>query len=145
MTSSDYTIRKCRLKILESYFTQLSRIQTPIGRLEVSDESRPDIEELFVQAKASMIDLLSKKRRSSVTDISLLNTTNLSFSHQRRLPQLKLTNFNNKYSDYPRFISTFNTLVYEEPCIPTIDKFNYLLNCLSGSALNVVEAFQIME
>ena len=144
-TSCDYAIIKCRLQMLESYFTQLSHIQTQIERLDAADESRSELEEIFVQAKALMVDLLSKKRLSSDTDISLLITTNLSFSHQNRLPQLKLPTFNGKYADYPRFISTFNTLEHEEVCIPTIDKFNYLLNCLSGPALNVVEAFQIIE
>ncbi|XP_037823638.1 uncharacterized protein LOC119612006 [Lucilia sericata] len=144
-TSSDYTIIKCRLQMLESYFTQLSHIQTQTERHDVGDESRSELEELFVQAKAYMIDLLYKKRRSSDMDLSILNTTSSSFSHQSRLPELKLPNFNGKYSEYSRFISTFNTLVHEEPCIPTIDKFNYLLNCLSGPALSVVEAFQIVE
>lgn len=144
-SSLDYTIIKCRLQILESYFTQVSYIQTQIERLDPLDEGRSDVEELFVQAKAYLVDLLSEKRRESDMDLSILNNTSSSFSHQNRLPQLKLPKFDGKYSEYSRFINTFNNMVHEEPCISKIDKFGFLLNCLSGPALAMVEPFQVVE
>ena len=73
----DYTLLKCRLQISESYFAHISHIQTQIERLDPSDEGRSDIEELFVRAKALMVDLLGKKRRSSQDDHSFLNVTTL--------------------------------------------------------------------
>lgn len=143
--SSDYTILECRLQILKSYFKQISYIQTQIEKLDPTDISRSDLEELFISAKAVLITLMNKKRRHSDVEQSFLNVTNTPFSHHNRLPQLKLPKFDGKYSEYSRFISSFNTLVNEDSNIPTIDKFNYLLNCLSGQALAVVEPFQVVE
>lgn len=143
-SSADYTIIECRLQMLESYFKQVSYIQTQIERLDASDEGRSDLEELFISSKSFMVDLLNKKRRSSDVDQSFLNTTS-TFSHQSRLPKLKLPTFDGKYSEYSRFITTFKMLVHDEAYIPTIDKFNYLLNCLSGQALALVEPFQVVE
>ncbi|XP_065356116.1 uncharacterized protein LOC135950508 [Calliphora vicina] len=143
-SSADYTIIECRLQMLESYFKQVSHIQTQIERLDPSDEGRTDLEEIFIASKSYMVDLLNKKRRSSDVDQSFLNTTS-SFSHQNRLPKLKLPTFDGKYCEYSRFITTFKMLVHDETCIPTIDKFNYLLNCLSGQALALIEPLQVIE
>lgn len=62
-----------------------------------------------------------------------------------RLPSLKLPKFDGKYTEYERFIARFYNMVDENPSISNIDKFNYLLNCLSGPALDVVEPFQVTE
>nr|XP_036224517.1 uncharacterized protein LOC118681974 isoform X2 [Bactrocera oleae] len=36
-------------------------------------------------------------------------------------------------------------MVHDDPTIPKVDKFNYILNCLSGPALSVIEPFQVTE
>ncbi|XP_017489678.1 PREDICTED: uncharacterized protein LOC108377894 [Rhagoletis zephyria] len=66
-------------------------------------------------------------------------------SHHNRLPQLKLPQFDGKYSDYKRFIRTFQNMVDDDVSIAVVDKFNYLLNCLSGPALAVVEPFEVSD
>ncbi|XP_075157719.1 uncharacterized protein LOC142230985 [Haematobia irritans] len=141
----DPTILECRLQILESYFRQISHIQTQIEKLNTSDNGRGDIEELYIGAKTTILKKLNPIRRSSEFESSFLNTTSQGISHHNRLPQLKLPKFDGKYSEYYRFINTFNTLVNDDGSIPIIDKFNYLLNCLSGQALAVVEPFQVVE
>ncbi|XP_065365533.1 uncharacterized protein LOC135958562 [Calliphora vicina] len=143
--SSDYTILECRLQILESYFKQISHIQTQIEKLDDSDMARSDLEELFISAKAPLVSLMNQKRSSGDIEQSFLNSSQSFVSHQNRLPQLKLPKFDGKYSEFSRFISTFKTLVHNESHIPIIDKFNYLLNCLSGQALAVIEPFQVVE
>lgn len=144
-STADYTILDCRLQILESYFKQISHIQSQIEKLDESDTNRSDIEELFISAKAPLVSFMNSKRSSSDIDHSFLNMTQPIMSHHNRLPQIKLPKFEGKYSEFSRFISTFNTLVHHEPSIPTMDKFNYLLNCLSGQALAVIEPFQVVE
>lgn len=144
-STTDYTILECRLQILESYFKQINYIQTQIERLDQTDSSRSDLEDLFITAKSLIVNLLHKKRRSSDVDQSFLNITNSTFSHQNRLSQLKLPKFDGKYAEYSRFMSTFNKLVHEETCISTIDKYGYLLNCLEGQAFALVEHFEFVE
>ncbi|XP_075160828.1 uncharacterized protein LOC142233707 [Haematobia irritans] len=143
--SLDNTILECRLQILESYFKQISHIQSQIEKMCPTDNARSDIEDTFVSAKAVILRRLNTHRRSSTIEQSILNTSAQSLSHHSRLPQLKLPKFDGKYSEFARFMSTYKTLVHEEASIPTIDKFNYLLNCLSGQALAVVDAFPVSE
>ncbi|XP_075154313.1 uncharacterized protein LOC142227952 [Haematobia irritans] len=141
----DETILECRLQILESYFKQICHIQSQIEKLNSSDSARSEIEELFISAKAAILKRLNTNRRSSNLDQSLLNVTQNHTAHQSRLPQLKLPKFDGKYSEFSRFISTFDKLVHEDSSVPVIDKFNYLLNCLSGQALAVIEPFPVTE
>ena len=61
------------------------------------------------------------------------------------MPQIKLPKFDGKHSEFSRFLSTFNTLIHNESSIPTIDKFNNLLDCLSGPALALGAPFQVIE
>ena len=76
--------------------------------------------------------------------MSIFNQSRFDTSITHRLPNLKLPKFDGKYSDYKRFITSFNHLVHNEP-MPAIDKFNYLLKCLSDQALAAVESFQVAE
>lgn len=143
--SSDSTILECRLQILESYFKQLCHIQGQIEKLSPTDAARSDLEEIFIIAKAKIMGLLNKQRGSMQMDQTLFNASVSCSPHHTRLPSLKLPKFDGKYGDYKRFITTFNNMVHENSSITGVDKFNYLLNCLSGPALAVVEPFQVTE
>lgn len=50
----DSTILECRLEILEGYFKQLCDIQTKIESITSSDNSRMELEEIFIVAKAKI-------------------------------------------------------------------------------------------
>ncbi|XP_073835822.1 uncharacterized protein [Musca autumnalis] len=89
--------------------------------------------------------LLKKSRGSESAEMSLMNASMACGSSSSRLPSLKLPKFDGKYSEYKRFITAFNNMVNDNPAISLIEKFNYLLNCLSGPALAVVEPFQVCE
>ncbi|XP_073820359.1 uncharacterized protein [Musca autumnalis] len=140
----DTTILECRLEILESYFKQLCLIQTQIESINANDNSRIELEETFIFAKSKILKLINKSRGSVSMESSFMNASMASGSHSR-LPSLKLPNFDGKYSEYQRFITAFNNIVHENPSISVIEKFNYLLNCLSGSALAVVQPYQVCE
>lgn len=140
----DSTILECRLQILESYFKQLSHIQTQIERVNEHDSTRSDIEESYVGTKTLILTRLKAMREESTFDVTLSTQGRVEPHFSHRLPNLKLPQFDGKYSEYKRFISTFTNLIDKES-IPKIDKFNYLLNCLSGQALAAIEAFQVTE
>lgn len=89
--------------------------------------------------------LLNKNRGSSSLEHSFFNASTAGVSNSTRLPSLKLPRFDGKYADCKRFITTFNNIIHENSTLTDVDKSNYLLNCLSGPALAVVEPYQVTE
>ncbi|XP_073847639.1 uncharacterized protein [Musca autumnalis] len=140
----DSTILECRLEILESYFKQLCDLQSKIEAINANDSARIELEETFIVAKSKILKLIKKNCGSVSMESSFMNAS-MACGSNSRLPSLKLPNFNGKYSEYQRFITAFNNIVHENSSISIIEKFNYLLNCLSGPALAVVEPYQICE
>ncbi|XP_073838259.1 uncharacterized protein isoform X2 [Musca autumnalis] len=140
----DSTILECRLEILEGYFKQLCDVQSKIEAINANDNGRSDLEETFIVAKAKILKLINKNRGSVAVDNSLMNVS-MACGSNSRLPSLKLPNFDGKYCEYQRFITAFYNMVHDNPTISVIEKFNYLLNCLSGPALAVVEPYQVCE
>ncbi|XP_073821302.1 uncharacterized protein [Musca autumnalis] len=140
----DSTILECRLEILEGYFKQLCDAQSKIEAINANDNTRSDLEETFIVAKSKILKLINKNRGLVSMEHSLLNAS-MACGSSSRLPSLKLPNFDGKYSEYQRFITAYNNIVHENHSISVIEKFNYLLNCLSGPALAVVEPFQVCE
>ncbi|XP_054746940.1 uncharacterized protein LOC129252836 [Anastrepha obliqua] len=58
---------------------------------------------------------------------------------------MSLPKFKGEYSEFKNFMSLFESLVHNDPTIPEIEKFNHLVNCLSGEALGTVKAFQMSD
>ncbi|XP_055909622.1 uncharacterized protein LOC129944297 [Eupeodes corollae] len=130
---------ECRLDILNSYIDQLMNCQSEIESEDRADDSRGELEDICVGAKALLISHVNKRRKSSVVDYSFSNP------HHSRLPKMSLPKFSGKYSEYKNFISLFESLVDNDPMLSDIEKFNHLISCLSGAALGTVKAFQITE
>ncbi|KAL7723285.1 hypothetical protein ACLKA6_002730 [Drosophila palustris] len=147
--TEDAETLNCRLQILESHHRQLSQIQTQIENAHSIDNERANQEEMYIAAKVKILSLIQAKRNvhaHSGAESSFFNSSLIHGSgHNNRLPKLKLPNFDGKYANYKRFNTSFNNLIHNDPQIPTIDKFNYLLDCLSGPALEVVQSFQITD
>uniref|UniRef100_A0A1I8PRY2 CCHC-type domain-containing protein n=1 Tax=Stomoxys calcitrans TaxID=35570 RepID=A0A1I8PRY2_STOCA len=140
-TSLSHTELECRLGIIESYYKQASFYQNQIERLSPKDPGRHDIDELYVNVKSLILTLIGKHRRPSFSDQSFM----LPQPPPNRLPNLKLPKFDGKYLEYKNFINCFNNLVHKDQNIPTSEKFNHLLSCLSGEALATVKAFQVTD
>lgn len=66
-----------------------------------------------------------------------------SFESRPRLPKLELFCFDGDIENFTTFYETFCSLVHNQPHIPKIDKFHYLLSCTKGSALNIVKSVPI--
>lgn len=120
----DSTILECRLQILESYFKQLCHIQTQIEAISASDNSRSELEELFITVKAKILCFLNKSRASVSMEHSFMNVSMPGISNNSRLPSLKLPKFDGKYGEYKRFITAFNNMVHDISLINIIEKFN---------------------
>nr|XP_041631491.1 uncharacterized protein LOC121502313 [Drosophila kikkawai] len=133
----------CRLSILESYFKLALSTQEAIEQLDPAElhrSTRFELEELFIQAKVCVQEQLGPEANSTG-----INESTVNFGHTTavKLPRLALPTFDGKYCEYQNFITSFNQVVGHQPSMSKIEKFNQLLNCLRGPALETVRAFQV--
>lgn len=135
MSSSEL---ECRLGLVEAYFKQLLSIQSDIEIHNPKDNSRADLEELCILTKTKIIDLMGDNYKRSIESSFAIPATAKS-----KLPKLHLPHFDGKYAAYKNFISTFKQLVDNDSSLSEIERFNHLLHCLSGQALDTIRAFEI--
>ncbi|XP_076645559.1 uncharacterized protein LOC143355009 [Halictus rubicundus] len=60
-----------------------------------------------------------------------------------RLPVIKLPSFDGNLTEWIRFRDTFSSLVHDSERLTDIDRFNYLVSALSGSAARSIESFSV--
>ncbi|XP_024887995.1 uncharacterized protein LOC112464936, partial [Temnothorax curvispinosus] len=56
-----------------------------------------------------------------------------------KLPKISLPQFSGDLTLWPSFIALYNISIHENRNVPTIEKYQYLISCLKGEALNVVK------
>ena len=131
---------ECRFELLKSYIDQALNCQTKIEVCDPIDSFRGTLEELCITTKALYMSAMKKGNEScTVMDMSFAS------SHRSRLPKMSLPKFTGKHAEFKSFLSLFESLVDADSSLPTIEKFNHLISCLSGDALGTVKAFQISE
>ena len=130
---------ECRLSLVEAYFKQLLTIQNSREEINPKDTTRADVEDLCIKTKSKIMELLGDtyKRHNLDTSIAIPVATH------SKLPSLELAKFDGKYSAYKNFMSSFKQFVHNDSSLSNIEKFNHLLHCLSGQALDTIRAFQI--
>ncbi|XP_037930335.1 uncharacterized protein LOC119665091, partial [Teleopsis dalmanni] len=112
---------------------------TSIEKLDATDTCRADLEELYISTKISISSQLNDEANNS----TMMDNTALIPPVSKKLPHLKLPTFSGKYSEYKNFINSFVQIIDREACLTNIEKFNHLRNCLTGQALETVQAFPI--
>ncbi|XP_054725764.1 uncharacterized protein LOC129235760 [Anastrepha obliqua] len=127
-----------RLDILNSHSDKLMKCQSKIEEIDEEDIARGELEDLIVETK-SVIKSILARNKSSIAETSFVAP------HSSRLPKMSLPKFKGEYSEFKNFMSLFESLVHNDPTIPEIEKFNHLVNCLSGEALGTVKAFQMSD
>ncbi|XP_036320220.1 uncharacterized protein LOC118734620 [Rhagoletis pomonella] len=132
---------QCRLGILESYFKQALSVQVDIEDLDPTDNGRADLEDSYVAVKLSIQVQLGEDVNTTVHYPE--TPAAASVTPSSHLPRLSLPTFSGDYADYKNFITTFTQIIAREPRLSNIEKFNYLLSCLKGAALETVKAFQV--
>lgn len=130
---------KCRLGILDSYFKQILSVQNKIENIDPDDNGRADIEDLYCYINSQIQhQLVEDGHNTTFAESSFAIAV-----PSNKLPRLKLPSFNGKYSEYKNFINSFKQIIDREHGLSNIEKFNHLLNCLHGHALETVKAFQV--
>ncbi|KAI8114818.1 hypothetical protein CVS40_12848 [Lucilia cuprina] len=116
-------------------YTNRRRQNSFSGRQEYS--SSRDRQELCILTKSKIIDLLGDNYKRASEASFAIPATNKS-----KLPILHLPNSDGKYAEYKNFIFTFRQLVHNDSSLCDNERFNHLLHCLSGQALDTVRAFE---
>ncbi|XP_037958187.1 uncharacterized protein LOC119687775 [Teleopsis dalmanni] len=90
----DVSILKCRLQILELYFTEVCQIQSKIERACPDDDRRSKLEDIYVSIKSLIVSTINNQKIKPIHESSVLNSSILNnSSHHSRLPALKLPRF----------------------------------------------------
>ncbi|KAL7724630.1 hypothetical protein ACLKA6_013864 [Drosophila palustris] len=129
---------KCRLEILEAYFKQAISVQTQIEKECETDTGRVDLEDLYIDIKVCIKEQLIEEIHESTFAATLATRP-----PSGKLPKLALPTFAGNCVDYKNFITLFNQLVDQQDSLSNIEKYNQLLSCLSGAALETVKRFQV--
>ncbi|KAM8714852.1 hypothetical protein ACLKA7_001255 [Drosophila subpalustris] len=129
---------KCRLEILEAYFKQAISVQTQIEKECETDTGRVDLEDLYIDIKVCIKEQLIEEIHESTFAATLATRP-----PSGKLPKLALPTFAGNCADYKNFITLFNQLVDQQDSLSNIEKYNQLLSCLSGAALETVKRFQV--
>ncbi|XP_017484223.1 PREDICTED: uncharacterized protein LOC108372921 [Rhagoletis zephyria] len=107
----DTSVLECRLQIVESYFQRISEVHNNVEILVLTDVSRTEIEEIYIEAKSKLLSLINSRSRATEFNSSVFNATSyISNPHQNRLPTLKLPKFDGKYANYKRFFRAYSNM-----------------------------------
>jgi hypothetical protein len=105
------------------------------------EQIRREFFEAFDEIEAIYVNYFPEIDRPASTETN----QSTSSSSNLRLPKLSLRNFNGNFSEWSSFIQFFNNAVHSRADVAQIEKFQYLLSCLSGEPLNLVKALTLSE
>jgi len=77
------------------------------------------------------------------TSIDITNNADISFrSRKPRLPNSEIARFHGSYSEWPDFLATFTTAIWNDDDLSDIEKLQYLLSSLGGVALETIRSLE---
>lgn len=148
MDEADLSVR---LDYLEGLNSTFEKAQSSIAEIEVGEDSEITFNfiSLFFDVKAKLSRQLALKRKqsslphsSTVRQFSLDETT---VPRKVRLPELKIPQYSGSYTEWPGFISMFNTVIDNDSDLSKIEKFQHLRVSLIGPALDTISSLEPIE
>ncbi|KAA5607749.1 DUF1759 domain-containing protein, partial [Pseudomonas aeruginosa] len=113
-------------------------------KLEINPKDKIDMQ--VVKAFDDMYYAISEASNADPGDAGALASHYISpkpFGQQVRLPKINLFKFDGRIEQWRTFYDTFTSLVHENENITAIDKFHYLISCLSGAALSIANGVPV--
>ncbi|XP_043865270.1 uncharacterized protein LOC122757385 [Drosophila mojavensis] len=110
-------------------------LQTQIERECSTDTGRTELEELYVEIKVCITEQLTE----DIHESTFAAVSGPTFLSSAKLPRLALPTFDGNYADYKNFSALFNQMVDQQNSLSNIEKFNQLISCLKGPALETVK------
>lgn len=149
-TTADIVLR---LEKINEVFTEFENVQSQIEEAELDSSldarlrERFEIENQFFSVMSAAKDIVSKRekhiegveRRCSVES----DKPGHHYTHEVKLPTIKLPNFDGNYLKWLEFRDTFDSLIHSNDNIPDISKFHYLRSCLEGGAAVIIKSIEL--
>lgn len=143
-------------KVEAQCWSEFDNIQSEIESLdsdEANGQERDSFENLYfelVSVAQEYIDKSTIKPISTPSNIPISTSSaitpqniNISAPQQINLPLLNLPHFKGSYSEYTQFHETFDSLINKNVSLDDVQKFHYLISCLEGEALNLVQSLEV--
>ncbi|KAM8703294.1 hypothetical protein ACLKA7_007989 [Drosophila subpalustris] len=123
---------EARLSLIETNFAKLGETQT--------DSEREEIEELYCEIKAKLLECLERTGRR-VEGADVLSSTIIQRSS--KLPKLQVPEFSGKITQWTSWFNTFLTVVGSDSGLDDLSKFIYLKSALGPSPLATIECLEL--
>lgn len=107
--------------------------------LQDEDEVRLTSDQIYFEIKATYYDLFQAQNDSSNHTNRLVRAT----ASNAKLQKISLPCFGGDLSTWNNFVDLFSALVDENSTLTGIEKFQYLISCLSGEALAIVKGVSL--
>lgn len=146
MDESDFSVR---LEYLETMKTEFNDAQVTLEKMDLSEltsNPRADFNDAYIEVKSALSsELASLHRKSPVLNSTAVRifTSDMSSNvavRASRLPQLQLAKFSGSYMDSPHFYAIFTTVIEDDLEMSKVEKFQHLLSCLEGVALETIRS-----
>ena len=123
---------EARLSLIETNFAKLGEMQT--------DAEREQIEELYCEIKAKLLECLERTGRRA-EGAEVLSSTMIQRSS--KLPKLQVPEFSGKITQWTSWFNTFLTVVGSDSELDDLSKFIYLKSALGPSPLATIECLEL--
>lgn len=137
-----------RLEKLSEHYTEFQSLQREIQDLLPdlgTDKNHDDVEttdssfeELYYTIKAAENKLNKLENTQKILKHEIR-------SHNVKPPTLTLPKFDGKIEEWPQFFSLFKSMIHDKDIYSDIEKYYYLLSCLSGAPQSMIKAFPIID
>ncbi|XP_036340754.1 uncharacterized protein LOC118750127 [Rhagoletis pomonella] len=131
LQAMDHAELSTRIELLDHILGNFEAAQTGLKEEnpdELDSSSRTDFLAIYVSIKAAITRELKSQRIEP-------------HAHS----PTALPTFAGAFTEWPNFISMFQTVVDNKPELTKIEKFQHLRSCLKGSALDVIRSLEIRE
>lgn len=135
-------VKSCNLKALDNKIKET----VEAAQFEEEIESELEYEDKIVKWQFKATKFLKEKRimiDPSVSNVPSQNDSKFVDNGQLRLPKIMINKFYGNIREWQTFYNSFDTAIHQNQNLSKIDKFNYLVSLLGGSALRIVEGFSL--
>lgn len=136
-----------RIVAAQEYFKRFNELQNHIEFLSSESETSSNIEyveslETLYFGALALAQCLVESRET--VDKSNVNNSKCNGhpSRTRSLPEIKLPTFDGSYDNWLEFKHAYVTMIHTCTDLDAVQKFHYLRSSLSGTALQVISAFE---
>ncbi|KAJ8960874.1 hypothetical protein NQ318_020173 [Aromia moschata] len=101
------------------------------------------VDETYFTIQSIVRELPVQFRSSAQSPVA--DKTSIVQTSKTRLPKLNLQTFDGKLENWSAFIQVFNRSIHDNNTLANVERFEYLLGCLSGEPLNLIKTIVLSD